>query len=181
MRNLGQCSEDDWLDLVRPNLLERMAAYEEDHIEFSILGLTRDPLPDLIQELAVNVKSLEMIHERLLSEGDTTAAAATMANYEGTVIGPEQSLELTRGTIDAAVIPEATKQEYQRCSPDQLQTHRQTLCQAQGELRCLVREELQSQRADDDYAAGRRYDYGPAVRTWMRFLARKQLLAELLQ
>lgn len=158
-----------------------MAAYEEDHIEFSILGLTRDPLPDLIQELAVNVKSLEMIHERLLSEGDTTAAAATMANYEGTVIGPEQSLELTRGTIDAAVIPEATKQEYQRCSPDQLQTHRQTLCQAQGELRCLVREELQSQRADDDYAAGRRYDYGPAVRTWMRFLARKQVLAELLQ
>ena len=158
-----------------------MAAYEEDHIEFSILGLARDPLPDLIQELAVNVKSLETIQERLLFKGDTTAAAATMANYEGTVIGPEQSLELTRGMIDAAVIPETTQQEYRSCSPDQLQAHRQTLCQAQGELRCRVREELQSQRADDDYATGRRYDYGPAVRTWMRFLARKQVLAELLQ
>lgn len=158
-----------------------MAAYEEDHIEFSILGLTRDPLPDFIQELAINVKSLEMIHDRLLSGSDPNAAAATIANYEGTVIGPEQSLELTGAAIDAAVIPEVTQEEYRSCSPDQLQAHRQGLCQAQGELRCRVREELQSQRADDDYATGRRYDYGPAVRTWMRFLARKQVLAEWLQ
>lgn len=158
-----------------------MAAYEEDQIEFSILGLARDPLPDLIQQLAINVKSLEMIHQRLLSEGDTTAAAATMANYKGTVIGPEPSLALTRAAIDAAVIPEATQKEYQSCSPSQLQEHRQTLSQAQGELRCRVREEQQSQRADDDYATGRRYDYGPAVRTWLRFLARKQVLAEMIQ
>ncbi|CEJ56811.1 hypothetical protein PMG11_05529 [Penicillium brasilianum] len=178
---IGQCSEDDWLDLVRPNLLDRMAAYEEDQIEFSILGLVKDPLSDLIEQLAVNVKSLEMVHERLKSDGDTTAAATTMAGFEGTAIGPELSLALTRAVIDAAVIPEATLQEYQSCSPSQLQEHWQRLSQAQEELRSRVREEQQSQRADDDYATGRRYDYGPAVRTWLRFLARKQVLAELIQ
>lgn len=181
IENQGQCSEDDWLDLVRPNLLDRMAAYEEDQIEFSILGLVKDPLSDLIEQLAVNVKSLEMVHERLKSDGDAAATTTTVASCEGTVIGPEPSLGLTRAVIDEAVIPEATQKEYQSCSTSQLQVHRETLSQAQGELRSRVREEQQSQRADDDYATGRRYDYGPAVRTWLRFLARKQVLAELIQ
>ncbi|KAJ5152862.1 uncharacterized protein N7482_009340 [Penicillium canariense] len=176
-QSIGDCSEADWLDLVRPNLLDRMAAYEEDQIEFSILGLVRDPLPDLLHQLAVNVKSLETVHARLLPHGATTAAAT----LEGTVIGPEPSLALTRAAIDAAVIPEATQQEYQSCSPSQHQQHQQTLNQAQVELRSRIREEQQSQRADEDHATGRRYDYGPAIRTWLRFLARKQLLAELLQ
>jgi ubiquitin carboxyl-terminal hydrolase L5 len=158
-----------------------MAAYEEEQIEFSILGLVRDPLSDLVQQLAVNVRSLEMVQERLLSDGDTTAATTTMTSFEGTVIGPEPSLALTRAAIDAAEIPEATLKGYRSCSPSQLQEHRQTLSQAQGELRSRVREEQQAQRADDDYATGRRYDYGPAVRTWLRFLARKQVLAELIQ
>lgn len=158
-----------------------MAAYEEEQIEFSILGLVRDPLSDLVQQLAVNVRSLEMVQERLLSDGDTTAATTTMTSFEGTVIGPEPSLALTRAAIDAAEIPEATLKEYRSCSPSQLQEHRQTLSQVQGELRSRVREEQQAQRADDDYATGRRYDYGPAVRTWLRFLARKQVLAELIQ
>ncbi|KAF3403790.1 Ubiquitin carboxyl-terminal hydrolase isozyme L5 [Penicillium rolfsii] len=179
-QSIGQCSEDDWLDLVRPNLLDRMAAYEEDQIEFSILGLVRDPLPDLVQQLAVNVRSLEMIHERLLSEGDTTAAATIITGFEATVLGPEPSLALTRTMIDAAEIPEETVKEYQSCASSQLHEHRQKLSQAQVELRCRVREEQQSQRADDDHATGRRYDYGPAVRTWLQFLARKQVLAELL-
>jgi ubiquitin carboxyl-terminal hydrolase L5 len=159
-----------------------MAAYEEDQIEFSILGLVQDPLPGLVRELAVNVRSLEMVHQRLLSDGDAAAAATTtITDFEGTVIGPEPSLALTRGAIDAAEIPAVTLKEYQSCPPSQLHQHRQTLSQAQGELRSRVREEQQSQRADDDYATGRRYDYGPAVRTWLKFLARKQVLAELMQ
>lgn len=183
IENQGECSEDDWLDLVRPNLLDRMAAYEEDQIEFSILGLVQDPLPGLVRELAVNVRSLEMVHQRLLSDGDAAAAATTttITDFEGTVIGPEPSLALTRGAIDAAEIPAVTLKEYQSCPPSQLHQHRQTLSQVQGELRSRVREEQQSQRADDDYATGRRYDYGPAVRTWLKFLARKQVLAELMQ
>lgn len=156
-----------------------MAAYAEGDIEFSILGLVRDPLPDLIQQLASNVRSLEIINERFMSQQDP--AAKPQATLTETVLGPEPSLALTRADIDAAVIGEAMQAEYRDCSPTRLAQHQQELSQAQLELRGRIREEQQAHRADEDYATGRRYDYGPAIRTWLRFLARKQLLAELLQ
>lgn len=156
-----------------------MAAYAEGDIEFSILGLVRDPLPDLIQQLASNVRSLEIINERFMSQQDP--AAKPQATLTETVLGPEPSLALTRADIDAAVIGETMQAEYRGCSPTRLAQHQQELSQAQLELRGRIREEQQAHRADEDYATGRRYDYGPAIRTWLRFLARKQLLAELLQ
>ncbi|KAJ5335413.1 hypothetical protein N7452_007816 [Penicillium brevicompactum] len=174
-RALGQCSDEDWLQLVRPNLLDRMAAYEEDEIEFSILGLVHDPLPDLVTELAVNVKSLEVLNERASSLGSLPEALA----LDDTVLGPDDSLTLTREAIDAVVIPAEILQEYHTCSESQLLQHQQTQSQNQRGLRSRIREEQQSHRSDDEYAAGRRYDYSPAIRWWLRLLARKQELQEL--
>ncbi|EDN07006.1 hypothetical protein I7I51_05735 [Histoplasma capsulatum] len=37
----------------------------------------------------------------------------------------------------------------------------------------MISEEEQSHRADEDYATARRHDYGPAVHTWVRLLARE--------
>lgn len=149
-----------------------MAAYEEDQIEFSILGLVRDPLPDLVTELAVNVKGLEVLHER----APTLQSEALMGD---TVLGPDPSLALTRASIDAAVIPADVLNVYRTCPESQLSEHQQTAHRLQGELRARIREEQQSRRSDDEYAAGRRYDYGPAVRWWLRLLARKQELQAL--
>ncbi|KAJ5299344.1 hypothetical protein N7476_010901 [Penicillium atrosanguineum] len=172
---LGGCSEDDWLKLAMPNIIDRMAAYTEDSIEFSILGVVRDPLSDLVQELAVNVRSLEIIHERLLALGNGEANLEVLNDI---VIGPEASLGLTRVDIEAAI----TSESIQTCQDsEQLRQYQQELSQAQAGLRGRVQEEQQAQRQDEDHATGRRYDYGPAIRTWLRFLARKQLLAELLQ
>ncbi|KAJ5937463.1 hypothetical protein N7454_004763 [Penicillium verhagenii] len=161
-QSLGECSEDDWLQVARPNILDRMAAYEEDQIEFSILGVVRDPLRDLIRQLAINVRSLQMLNARLTSPRNT-------------VLGPDLSYGLGREEIDAAVVPEMTSSE---ASPG-FAAELEELREAQGELRIRIREEQQSQRIDEDHAKGRRYDYGPALRTWLRFLARKQVLAEL--
>ncbi|OGE54432.1 hypothetical protein PENARI_c006G11174 [Penicillium arizonense] len=171
---LGECSEDNWLELVRPNLLTRMAAYEEDQIEFSILGLVRDPLPDLIKSLAINVRSLEILSQRAMSLAPPDIEVA----WNEMILGPEPSLCLTREGIDAAEVPETVLQ-YQSCSMAQLQQYQQELSKDQKELRARIREEQQSHRTDDEYAAGRRFDYSPAVRTWLRLLARKQKLQEL--
>ena len=171
---LGEYSGEEWLELAKPNILDRMAAYEEDQIEFSILGLVRDPLPDLIQQLAANVRRLEILNERLLSHSEMGA------ELNEAVLGPDASYGLGRADIDAAVIPESDQAEYQASTIEQLQQHQGALQERQRELRARIREEQQAQRADEDHATGRRYDYGPAVRTWLRFLARKQLLAELL-
>lgn len=152
-----------------------MAAYEEEEIEFSILGLVRDPLPDLVNDLAVSVRTLEVLNERAASLCPSSDAFA----WSETVLGPDPSLSLTRKEIDAIVIPQEILDEYQTCSETKLQEYQQTINNGQRELRARIREEQQSHRSDDEHAAGRRFDYGPAVRMWLRRLAQKQQLQEL--
>ena len=175
---VGECSEDDWLELVRPNLQDRMAAYEEEEIEFSILGLVRDPLTDLINDLAVNVRTLEILNKRassLCSLSDTL----DLHESDETVLGPDPSLSLTREEIDVAVIPQEALDDYQTCSDEKLHEYRQKISRRQRELRLRIREEQLSHRSDYDYAAGRRFDYGLAIRTWLRLLAQKEQLQEM--
>ncbi|KAJ5162440.1 hypothetical protein N7492_007832 [Penicillium capsulatum] len=176
---LGEYSGDDWLELAKPNIVDCMAAYEEDQIEFSILGVVQDPLPHLIQQLAANVRGLEILNQHLMPHLDQNTAPPKSIIYD-TVLGPDASLGLTRADIDQAVLPDHLLAVDPTVSVAALQQHQQALARAQGELRVRIREEQQAQRADDDHATGRRYDYGPAVRTWLQFLARKQKLAELL-
>ncbi|KAJ5766446.1 uncharacterized protein N7511_004062 [Penicillium nucicola] len=173
-QSLGECSKDNWLELVRPNLLTRMAAYEEEQIEFSILGLVRDPLPDLINSMAINVRSLDILRQRALS----LSPPGIDLSWDHLVLGPDPSLCLTREGIDAAELPDRV-QKCQSCSAGELQEYQQELSKDQQELRVRIREEQQSHRTDDEYAAGRRFDYSPAVRMWLRLLARKQELQEL--
>ncbi|KAJ5930741.1 hypothetical protein N7466_006234 [Penicillium verhagenii] len=176
-QSLGECSEDDWLEVARPNILDRMAAYEEDQIEFSILGVVRDPLHDLIRQLAINVRSLQMLNARLTSSATPVLpdGITSLSEFKETVLDSDLSYGLGHEEIDAAVVPEMTSSE---ASPG-FAAELEELREAQGELRVRIREEQQSQRIDEDHARGRRYDYGPALRTWLRFLARKQVLAEL--
>ncbi|KAJ5767930.1 hypothetical protein N7533_000513 [Penicillium manginii] len=163
---IGECSEqEDWLELARPNILDRMAAYEEEQIEFSILGLVRDPLPDLTQELAVNIRSLEVINKRLMAYGATDADSSPVSSQplealQETLLGPDPFYGLTRFMIDEAVIPEGLSEEQ---SLSCLLEKQDKLRKAQPGLRGRVREEQQAQDADDDHATGRRYDYGPAI------------------
>lgn len=149
-----------------------MAAHEEEEIEFSILGLVHDPLPELVTDLATNVKILEFLNER----ATVLCSSTDPLTRDDAVFGPDSSLSLTRKDIDAAVIPSETLAEYRTCSNSQLQEHQQRTHNRQRELRSRIREEQQAHRSDDEYAAGRRYDYGPAIRWWLRLLARKQEL-----
>ncbi|EHA20126.1 hypothetical protein ASPNIDRAFT_178797 [Aspergillus niger ATCC 1015] len=173
----------DWLSLVKPDIRTRMEAYEEDQIEFSILSVARDPLPELVDQLATNVKSLEIIQERLSSIHESSIdLESTLADSvsENTILGPDESYTLTRESIDQVTVHKTQEREYQTCSVEELIHHRQRLGHAQQDLRAAIREEQQSQQVDEDYAEGRRYDYGPAIRTWLRFLARKRLIEDLL-
>ncbi|GES65578.1 ubiquitin carboxyl-terminal hydrolase [Aspergillus terreus] len=179
---LGPCTpDDDWLELVRPNIITRMAEYEEGQIQFSILSLARDPLPDLVKKLATNVKSLELLNQRIDSErepGSDLGLAEPL--LENTLLGPDASYGLKRDQIDQATVAPEEVETYQKCSVEEAIQGRKQLALAQTSLRMSIREEQQSHQADEDYAAGRRYDYGPAVRTWVRFLARKRKIEELM-
>lgn len=176
-QSIGDCPENDWLDLVSPNILTRMEEYEEDQIEFSILSLGRDPLLGLTEKLAVNVKILEVVNKRLRDTTNSETATADDTE-DNTILGPDASLSLTREAIDHAEIPPDQKEAYESCSPEELNQCRQKLSEEQQELRAAVREEQQSKNADDDYAAGRRYNYGSTVGKWVGTLARKGVLED---
>ncbi|PYH41140.1 ubiquitin C-terminal hydrolase 37 [Aspergillus saccharolyticus JOP 1030-1] len=177
---LGTCQpDDDWLALAKPNILTKMREYEEGQIEFSILSLSQDPLPGLLTELAINVKSLEVINQRLTSTGGALAFDAV--NHLGkTLLEADESYTLCRDMIDRAAIPASREQEYRTCTMLDLESLWNKLTHDQRQLRVSIREEQQSRQADENYAEGRRYDYSPAIRTWLRLLAHKQVIEKLL-
>ncbi|KAL1851773.1 hypothetical protein Plec18170_006076 [Paecilomyces lecythidis] len=175
---LGPCSEEDWMDTVKPMILSKMLEYEEDQIEFSILGVVRDPLVDCLGQLAQNVKALRKIDAKLAERGSDPVSSDAQRSV---ILGPEPSLRLTETDIDNATIPAAEAEEYESASPEDLLVHRQTLVSLQESIRLSVNGELQSHQEEDDYASGRRHDYGPAVRAWIKKLARRRVIQDLVE
>lgn len=181
---LGDCPEGDWLDLAKPDILTRMNEYEEDQIEFSILSLVKDPLPGLVDKLAGNIKHLQAVNERIMAlkgedRPDSETGVADSLNGN-TIWGSDPSFCLTQEKLDNTEFPAYQKEMYESCPADELNQHRQRLGDEQRDLRATVRDEQQTQQADEDYATGRRYDYVPAVRTWMQFLAQKRAIDSLI-
>ncbi|KAF7161682.1 hypothetical protein CNMCM6106_008835 [Aspergillus hiratsukae] len=176
--------DEDWLTLVRPNIRTRMEEYEEGQIEFSILSVAKDPLVELEDKLAINVKCLESVNRWLASREEAEEVCSgpecPASLLENTILGPESTYNLTRHRIDGAIIPPEREVQYEKASVEELRQHRYRLSNEQRELRASILEEQQSHRADDDYATGRRFDYGPAVRAWVRFLARKRIIESLI-
>ncbi|OJD13890.1 hypothetical protein AJ78_05711 [Emergomyces pasteurianus Ep9510] len=184
-QNLGDCSDDKWLDLAKPEIMSRMAEYEEGQIEFSILGLVKDPLIDLKAQLTTNIKYIVMIDEQLSTLGspipdmvDTTATVNGNGNrtsHDLLFIGVE------RETVDLIDVPEDLRTKYKSATVEELIAYREELVNAQKDIRIMISEEEQSHRTDEDYAEARRHDYGPAVHTWVRLLARKKVIEGLVE
>lgn len=158
-----------------------MEEYEEGQIEFSILSLAKDPLVDLVDRLAINVRTLDSVTRRLVSaqQGESDSGTESAELLRGAIRGPDETFGLTTERIDQAKVHAELEAKYNACSLQDLAEYQQRLATEQQLLRVAIREEQQSLQADDDYVAGRRYDYGPAVRAWMYSLARKKVLESL--
>jgi ubiquitin carboxyl-terminal hydrolase L5 len=158
-----------------------MRDYEEDQIEFSVLSVVRDPLSVCVEELALNVKRLQAIRERLVTysaNGSSTSQSSDCV--DDIVLGPSPAFRLTQNDIDLINDSDEQIDEYQNYDFDELARKHESLHVAQGEIRASIREEIQSCQADDDYAEGRRHDYTPAVSSWARILARKGIVRGLI-
>ncbi|EEQ35546.1 ubiquitin carboxyl-terminal hydrolase [Microsporum canis CBS 113480] len=177
-QSLGECMEEDWIGLATRDIQARMAEYEEGEIEFSILSLSKDPMIGYLAGLASNVKALQEINRHLAELGETGEA-----DHEDAVLnGPDELYGLTAPMLELALVPElatakGSNRAYDRAA---LLSERQALVQQQALLRAQVRDEQQNRQSELDYANSRRHDYGPAVQTWTRLLARKGKLKELL-
>jgi ubiquitin carboxyl-terminal hydrolase L5 len=171
---------------VKPELLARMTECAEDRIEFSVLSLVRDPVVDFVKELAMNVKCLQTIDTRSREEESARAdkpesiESANGANEANDcLLGPDLAVALTQQDIEEAEIPLTKVEEYQSSSLKRLKSLRNELVVSQTAIKKSIHEELQSRRADDDHAAGRRYDYNAAINYWARSLVKKGLIQDL--
>lgn len=174
---------DDWLSLAKPEILSRMAEYEEDQIEFSILSLAKDPMTEHVANLSSNVKSLSFLNRRLDElQGSPLAPDNThgeLHNIEESILGPDPSFFLNQKDLDHAQVSEDLIGKCKAENPGDILNIKQDLIVRQKALRLLIKEEQQSRQMDEDYAESRTHDYGPAICHWVRLLARKGLVEEL--
>ncbi|MCJ1378071.1 hypothetical protein MMC17_001167 [Xylographa soralifera] len=184
--SLGEVDSEDWLNLVKPDLEARMAAYEDGQIEFAILGLVKDPIINLVHDLASNIKGIQALEARLdEANTDWRSSASTGIETEGisenTLLGPDMHFQIDKAAIESAtILPEVQcKLSSGNTSNADFLDSRRELALKQTNLRVAIKEEQASDYHDEDRAAARRHDYGPAIKTWTEFLARKRILYDL--
>lgn len=171
----------------KPVIEGRMAEYEEGQIEFAILSLVRDPLLDLLPTLAENLKISQEISTRLNNlRPDWKNFVSAAANgeslpQEATLVEPDRGYGLTPDAIGKAIVPEGVQQRLNKESVGDLVAFRQELMTAQAGIRTSIKEEQQSGRSDDEWAASRRHDYGPVVQAWVGMLAQKRMIEPLME
>ena len=186
---IGNVGDGNWLGLVAPLLSALMAEYEEGQIRFSLLSLVKDPIIDYRARLAENIELLQAIEERLDSarSGGKDFATDTGQQESETSHCALRGVNMLRGITPQSLnedTPAASVKVKLAVSGDTLESlmgSRTELLTEQAGLRAGIREEDELTKADDEKAANRRYDYGPAIQTWLRMLAENGVLKELVE
>ena len=180
---VGTVNTEDWIHQVKLDIEVRMAKYDDGQIEFAILSLVKDPIIGLRRELAQNVKSIRALHKRLeeiTPDWQVLITAEGGSVPEGTIKGPDPGYLLEAEDIESARILQYVHESFSSDSVLDLVGILQKAALSQLSLRVLIQEEQEVNRADEEKAAARRYDYGPAVQAWLRFHARKSAIKAIL-
>ncbi|KAI4091754.1 MAG: hypothetical protein LQ348_006903 [Seirophora lacunosa] len=171
-------TSDDWITHVVPELELRMAQYEEGQIEFAILALVKEPLAQLVPDLAQNIKSIISFSERLSqvnpdwedfvhdvtgrdSETGHSMLSSLCVEYERLLEG-----------IDQAELPPTVQMQLKNENIQELLAGRQELVTAQAGLRASIRDEAQTIRMENERAARRRHDKGLLTKGLLQVLGR---------
>ncbi|KAL8944821.1 MAG: hypothetical protein Q9216_000243 [Gyalolechia sp. 2 TL-2023] len=183
----GSIEGDDWVRQVAPEIESRMAQYEEGQIEFAIMSLVREPLADLVAALADNVKSINVLEQRLgqvkpdwedyLSERRDGSNAAS----HETVAGPCEQYRLYAETIDQAQPSSELQARLKSDGVPELLTAREAYVAAQAGLRASIKDETKAFQTDNERAASRRNDQGLLAKGLLQVLDRMGKLKSLLE
>lgn len=175
----------DWLSQAKPDIEARMAQYEEGHIEFAILSLVRDPLLEMIPALAENVNAINVMSNRLdaikpgwkdLIDFPTNGE---VAGKNSLISDPNLAYGLTQDILDRAGPSQAVINLCHSDVASDILAHREQLITVQVDLRMSIKEEMQSNKSDEERAAARTCDYGARMQNFVRKMrVKKQSLEE---
>ena len=154
-----------------------MAQYEEDHIEFAILSLVRDPLLNLVPALASNVKTVLTLTSRLDEiKPDWQQFTPPSSNDQDTekdshIVAADAAYALEQRNIDEAPLMTAeTVSIIASNNATEMLKLRQKLITEQIGLKMDVKEELQAVQADEMRATSRSLDSGARLQKFSRMV-----------
>lgn len=157
-----------------------MASYDEGAGDFVLMSLVHDPLVSLVAALAENVRASQAATSRLERNNSMRPESMTDGDYANSsptdlVLGPDPAYDLTQTAIDHASVPERTTIILDNNDCTKVVEHQSELIATQTAIRASIRGELDSRRADEEKANGRRFDFGPLTLKMARILARKRV------
>ena len=164
-QRLGKLTDADWLNQAKPDIQARIAEYEEGQIEFAVLGLVRDSLITLNEELAQNIKDALSLTSRLGGQRPTS--------MDDVLLGPSERLMLRQEAIDAREVSSSVQKAIKTGAEPLLFTTLQRVLNEQNRLRKTILEEIDSREAETRQVASRQHDFGPLVRKIAEILVKR--------
>lgn len=175
-------SGSDWMNIAQPALQTRMALYEGADIEFNLMAVVHDPLPEDRTKLLRNIKELQTIDDKLDTIFEDWRSLEGAETASDVIVSSSIAIEISQAGIDSVELTDSAKDKIS--SNDDLlmlvQARRKIICQ-QASLRAAVRDALESARDDDEKAKHRRHNYGGFVRSWLGALVSQDVLSSLLE
>ncbi|KAI0381119.1 cysteine proteinase [Hypomontagnella monticulosa] len=169
---------DSWLETASVAIQERMMRNSE-FSSFSLLAIGQSPLKTLASELATSIACSRALHE--LYSGNTFWSVPdpfkTFANYRTAQQG------LTHETITALGLPQSfvDKMSHPDFIPKEALKLAEELKTEQESLDAQYVAELATVDDTVEMIRSRQRDYTPAVHQWVRVLAEKGVLRQLIQ
>jgi ubiquitin carboxyl-terminal hydrolase L5 len=154
---------ETWLEAASDTIATLMAAGDDD---YGVVALTQSPLSPLRKKASLTINTLAHVDSSLDAINPTWRSFISDAQEPTSprLLGVEAQLPLhavsaqTKALIDAEVLPD-------------LINRRAALITELDEVAARIVEEMALEAAEDEKAAQRRYDTGPAIKVWLEMLA----------
>ncbi|KAK5133039.1 hypothetical protein LTR08_008244 [Meristemomyces frigidus] len=184
-QDMGSFSEDeggDWLHIAQPELMGRMAQYQDSVIQFNLMAIVHDALGSDREALLANVKVVQTYDKKLDGVYEDWRDMEGAETKKEVVTGLSLELGITVADVEAANVDAGVldKIEKEEDLLKLIELRRETITQQAG-LRAAVRDAIADSKADDEKARHRRHDYGTFVRSWLGVLADQEVLGELVE
>jgi len=179
----GTFEGEDWTAEARSRISARMLQYQ-DMLNFSLLALCRSPFQSLRRELASNVQRVSVLGRQQAaksSEWQKLTDAADNGLLDDSKLDALAEYSLALEDLSKVEIPQSFIDEIEKPSfgtSDAIDL-RQTLDDEQRRIKSEFMVELNAWNEDETRVEGRRNDYTPALHGWVRKLAEKGVLADL--
>ncbi|RYP92554.1 hypothetical protein DL770_001312 [Monosporascus sp. CRB-9-2] len=164
--------EDSWLDTVSPAIQNRMMLNEA--LSYNLLAVCQSPLTSISRSLAANLAGTLALHYAFREEPAWTYPDP-LSNFADDARLAQ--LGLTRAAVASTPVPPAV------LAAKTVDAAKKLMCDLRNEREALETEHAAEMATVDEAVSmirGRQRDYTPAIHEWLRVLAEKGVLRELI-